>query len=90
MPHADDMPDAFGPWAGDLSEIERRLHWRAMTSLWLVLLAPGNDFTKCARQAEFNHAVAGEAWRQLLALPALPRRRVLSVWTTLTAMASEV
>jgi hypothetical protein len=83
-----DTPDPFGPWGHELSEMDRRLHWRGMAALALTLLGPNAPFTKCASRAEYNQDHAAEAWRELLVLPPLPRRRILSTWSALSAMAS--
>jgi hypothetical protein len=86
----DDKPDPIGPWAGDLDEITRRLHWRTLASFALIFAGPDSEFTRLACKAEFDKTAAMDAWRALIALPPLPRRRLLSSWNSITTMASGV
>jgi hypothetical protein len=82
-------PEPFGPWRADLDPTERRCRWRALTALALVYAGPDSQLAAAARAAEQDEMAAERAWRELLRLPPLQRRRLLSAWGAMNALAAD-
>lgn len=79
-------PEPFGPWALDIDPSERRCRWRALSALALVYCGHDSELARHARASEHDDDGAAErAWAALLAMPPLPRRRLLSAWGALNA-----
>lgn len=81
-----ESPSPFGPWALDLDPGERRCRWRALTALALVYCGHDSELAREARAAEHDDNAAERAWAALLAMPPLPRRRLLSAWGAMNAL----
>jgi hypothetical protein len=58
-----------------------------LRALALALVYAGNDseLAREARAAEHDDGAAERAWRALLAMPPLPRRRLFTAWGALNA-----
>ena len=77
----------FGPWALDIDPAERRCRWRVLASLSIVFAGPDSELAREARAAKDDDSAAERAWRALLAMAPIPRRRLLSVWAAMNALA---
>jgi hypothetical protein len=77
-------PDAIGPWVPDLPEAERLARYRSLRAL-VGVFAPGHPLAAALARAESDptDAAALEAWRELMGLPSLRRRRILASMGTL-------
>jgi hypothetical protein len=73
-------PDAFGPWAADLSDAERLARMRGLRALAQVFAGKSHPLVIALARAEADpgdHA-ALEAWEALERMPARLRRHVLA------------
>jgi hypothetical protein len=81
-------PEAFGPWVTDLSDAERVARWRSMAALAMVFAGGRHPLMRACLAAEGDPTAAQTAWAALESLPALTRRRMLSAYAGLAALAA--
>jgi hypothetical protein len=70
----------FGPWSPGLSAEERKAQFRSLTALAAAFNGAVHPLVAALRDAERDEASAAHALDVLNALPALTRRRMLSVF----------
>jgi hypothetical protein len=82
-----EIAPAFGPWANDpITAAQRRLRWHLMAALSAVFVGSDHPLTAACLAAGSgcgSPVAAAEAWRELRALPPLPRRRLLATYGAL-------
>jgi hypothetical protein len=70
----------FGPWVPDISETERVAGFRALAALTAVFAGSGHVAVGALRRAESDASLSGAAQAAFDGLPALPRRKIISVY----------
>jgi hypothetical protein len=70
----------FGPWVAGVDPAERKAQFRALAVLAAVFSGWRNPLIGALREAEQDAAAGARALELLDALPALTRRRMLSVF----------
>jgi hypothetical protein len=76
---------AFGPWRRDVDPAERLADLRALRALTFTLCGPRHPLIRALHAAETGDAdTLAAALREIDALPALPRRRLLSSFAALS------
>jgi hypothetical protein len=82
---ASDPSQRFGPWSPGLEPGERVAQFRSLAGISASFLGSGHPLVASLRAAETGDADAGErAIRDLHDVPALTRRRMLSVFGAIT------
>jgi hypothetical protein len=71
---------SFGPWSPGLSAEERKAQFRSLTALAAAFNGAAHPLVAALRAAERDEASAAHALVVLNGLPALTRRRMLSVF----------
>jgi hypothetical protein len=74
----------FGPWSPGLDPIERRAQLRSLATLAAAFLGSSAPVVAALRAAERDEAAAAHALQLLNTVPALKRRRLLSVFGAVT------
>lgn len=83
------MPRDFGPWIEGLTADERRARWRCLATLALVYAGGAHPLLRACVAAEVDPGAAGTAWAALESLPALTKRRLLTCYAALAALAAD-
>jgi hypothetical protein len=79
------MTTIFGPWVSHIDPIERGKQFRSLTALAAVFLGSQHQLVAALRAAETDDGEAAERALELLnRVPALTRRRMLSVFGSAT------
>jgi hypothetical protein len=79
-----DNPTLFGPWVPGIGADERKAQFRSITALAAAFCGSGSPVVAAMRAAEHDEAAAADALLALNSLPALTRRRLLSVFGAAT------
>jgi hypothetical protein len=82
---AGDPSQRFGPWSPGLEPGERLARFRSLAGISASFLGSSHPLIAALRAAESGDAAAGErAIRDLDDIPALTKRRLLSVFSAVT------
>jgi hypothetical protein len=73
-------PTRFGPWAPGVDGAERVAQFRGLRCLVAAFCGSGHPVVTALREAELSEAAAERALEQFNEIPALRRRRLLSVF----------
>jgi hypothetical protein len=74
----------FGPWSPTVDPPERGKQFRALAALSAAFLGANHEIVSTLRHAENDDAAAARALELLDATPTLTRRRLLSVFGSVT------
>jgi hypothetical protein len=71
---------AFGPWVDGRDPVERKAQFRALAGICACFAGSGHRVVASLRAAEHDDGAAETARAEFEAMPALTRRRILSVF----------
>jgi hypothetical protein len=78
------MSSPFGPWAPGIDAVERKAQFRSLATLAAAFTGSSSPVVAALRAAEADPTKADAALAALNAVPALRRRRLLSVFGSVT------
>jgi hypothetical protein len=76
--------DRFGPWVAGIDAVERAKQFRSLAALAAAFCGSGSELALALRAAEQDLIAAPRALELLGKMPALTRRRMLSVFGAVT------
>jgi hypothetical protein len=81
----------FGPWSPDLNPVERRARFRALAAVTAAFARIDNPAVVALALAEADEKYSEDARKTFDAIPALTRRRIISVYEAarMISMATE-